>query len=551
MAGSFMGLSIAVSGLQANQRALSVTSHNVANANTEGYSRQRLDMKAYRPDQLPGDMGTLGTGVDVESVRQIRDDFLDFQYRGENSKYSEYDARMEVLENIEATLNEPSDSGIRQLMDDYFDSLQELNKNPESLSVRTLVRERAIALTTGIGNMTSTLKDLQKDLNFEFEVSVNNLNNYASQVADLNKIIYESELVGGTANDVRDQRNLILDKMSELADIDYYEDHNEQFHVSIGGHEIVSHTRSDEVVLTERDEKLNYSDVDGLVDITWEDGTPFNANTGRIKGIRDVRDDVEGDDKGIPYYVDKLNEFMSTLTSEINRIHRGGFNLHGETNVDFFTINGMTTEEFSNYLLTEGLDGSTPLDITDQVIEGIDDSMDNDEATDIIRDNTAAFFDSNPQLEGKSIRLIDDRYYVVDVISADQISISKDLEDVNNMAASITEEDLPGDGGNILDMANVRHDVALYDWGSPDDFVKSLVSNLGVDGQATESLVTNQELLLKNVETSRDSVMGVSIDEEMTDMIRFQNAYSANARMINAMDEMLELIVNRLGLVGR
>ncbi len=551
MGSSFLGLSIAMSGLFANQRALSVTSHNVANANTEGYSRQRLDMNAYRPDELGGGMGTLGTGVDVEAVKQIRDAFLDFQYRGENSKLSEHQARFEVIQNIEATLNEPTDSGIRQLMDDFFDSIQELNKNPESLSVRTLVRERAIALTSGIGNMTSSLKDLQKDMNFEFEVSVNNLNNYASQVADLNKIIFETELTGGTANDVRDQRNLLLDKMSELADIDYYEDNNQKFHVSIGGHEIVSHVRSDELMLIERDEKLNYTDVEGLVDIQWTDGTPFNAKTGRVKGILDVRDNIEGDDKGIPYYLDKINEFMSTLTSEINRIHRTGYDLQGETNIDFFTMNGMTTEEFGEHLLTYGLDGGSPIDVTDQITSNITPDMDHNDSTEQIRENSKVFFENNPQLKGKNIRLIDDRYYVVDVIQADQLSISKDLEDVNKMAASTTVEGLPGNGGNILNMANVRHDVELYDWGSPDDFIKSLVSNLGVDGQATKSIVDNQELLVKNVSISRDSVMGVSLDEEMADMIRFQNAYSANARMINAMDEMLDLIVNRLGLVGR
>lgn len=551
MSSSFLGLSIAMSGLFANQRALNVTSHNVSNANTEGYSRQRLDMKAYRPDILAGGMGTLGTGTDVEAVRQIRDKFLDFQLRGEMSKLTEHEARYEVIRNIEATLNEPTDSGIRQLMDDFFESIQELNKHPESLSVRTLVRERAIALTTGIGNMASSMKDLQKDLNFEFEVSVNNLNNYASQIADLNQIIFETELTGGTANDVRDQRNLLLDKMSELADIDYYEDHNNKFHVSIGGHEIVSHVRADSLVLTEREEKNNYTDIEGLVDIAWEDGSPFRAKAGRVKGILDVRDEIEGDDKGIPYYLDKLNSFMSTLTAEFNRIHSTGYDLHGETNIDFFTIDGMSTEDFREHLLAYGLDGGSPMDVTDQINQGITDDMSDADATELIRENSSNFFDNNPQLKGKTLRLIDDRYYVVDVIPADQISISKDLEDVNRIAASSTVEGLPGGADNVLNMVNIRHDVELYDWGSPDDFVKSLVSNLGVDGQATKSIVLNQELLVKNVSVSRESVMGVSLDEEMADMIRFQNAYSANARMINTMDEMLDLLVNRLGLVGR
>ncbi|GKT30947.1 flagellar hook-associated protein FlgK, partial [Aduncisulcus paluster] len=189
---------------------------------------------------------------------------------------------------------------------------------------------------------------------------------------------------------------------------------------------------------------------------------------------------------------------MSTLTSEINRIHRTGYDLHGETNIDFFTMNGMSTEEFSEYLLTRGLDGGSPMDVTDEILSGVTDDMDHGDATDKIRENSKTFFENNPQLEGKNIRLVNDRYYVVDVIPADELSISEDLEDVNKIAASTTVEGLPGDGGNILNIANVRHDTALYDWGSPDDFVKSLVSNLGVDGQATKSIMDNQELLVKN-----------------------------------------------------
>ena len=551
MGSSFMGLSIAYSGLTASQRALSVTSHNVANANTEGYSRQRLDMQAYRPDYLPGGMGALGTGVEVNPVKQIRDKFLDFKYRGENSEYAEWNAKFEVLKNIETILNEPSDSGMRQLMDDFYSSIQEMNKNPESLSVRTLVRERALALVKGISGMSTSMKDLQRDMNFEFEVAVSDMNGYAKQIADLNKIIFESELEGGTANDARDQRNLLLDKMSEYADIDYFEDSEKRFTVSIGGHAIVSHYRADELVVSKRENKKNPEDVDGLVDVRWKDGTPFRPNTGKLQGILDVRDNVDGADKGIPYYVRRLDNFMDTMVAEINRIHSQGYDLQGGTGTNFFTIDGMTTKEFNDHLKDFGLDNGPGADVTLEIEKGLTSSMTDAEKTKKITENIGNFLKANPQYETKSIHYVDGRYLVVDKIKADQISVAKELDDVNYIAASKTQSGIPGDGDNMLAIAEVRHNVNLYDWGSPDDYVKSLISNLGVDGQAALNLAKNQELLINNVEISRQSTMGVSLDEEMTQMVKYQHAYSASARMVNVIDSMLDTIVNRLGLVGR
>ena len=142
-------------------------------------------------------------------------------------------------------------------------------------------------------------------------------------------------------------------------------------------------------------------------------------------------------------------------------------------------------------------------------------------------------------------------YYVVDRMKASQMTIAKDLEDLNKFAAATRVEDLPGDGTNILKMIATRHNVELYDWGAPEDFIKSLVSNLGVDAAESNRVSKNQALLVNEYSTARDSIMGVSLDEEMANMIKYQTAYNANARMVNVFDEMLDLVVNRLGTVGR
>jgi flagellar hook-associated protein 1 FlgK len=551
MSSAFLGLNISLSGLFANQRALGVTAHNIANVNTEGYTRQRMTMTQYRPDNLTGGLGTLGVGVDVTAVQQIRDEYIDYKLRAETSELGEWEARADVLSQIEDIFNEPSDTSISQILEDFYEAVQELSNNPENLTARTLVRESGIAFTEGINRISTSLKDLQEDMNIEFKSSVDLINQYAEEIVTFNKTIYQYELDGGTANDVRDQRNLVLDKLSELVDIEYYEDDQNRFHVSISGHELVSHYRADELVLEQRTEKVNEDDADRLYDVKWADGNKFTTSSGKVKGLLDIRDSMEGDTKGIPYYLDKLNEFVDTFSAEVNRIHQAGYGLDESTGVAFFTIDGMTTEEFEEYLLEEGLDGGAAVDVTSAILNGTSDSNTFDENTEIINDNINTLLESNPSYSNKSVRLVGDKYYIVDKLKSSQITISADIDDLNKIATASDSEELPGDGTNMGNIFNTRHNTKLYDWGAPEDFVKSLISNLGVDAGQADNVVTNQELLTNQLIIQKESVSGVSLDEEMTEMIKFQNAYNANARMVNVFDEMLDLVVNRLGTVGR
>jgi flagellar hook-associated protein 1 FlgK len=553
MSSSFLGLNISLSGLFANQRALSVTSHNIANANTEGYSRQRMDMTQFRPDTIPG-LGTLGIGVDVTAVQQIRDEYIDYKLRDENSTLGEWTARADTLSQIEGIFNEPSDTSITKLMEEFYSAVQELQKNPENLTARTLVRQSTIALSDGINRMSTSLKDLQSDLNFEFNNAVNDINRIAQQIVDMNKIIYESELgADGKNNDVRDQRNVLIDELSEFVEVDYYEDNKGRFHLSVGGHLLVSHFRADSLEVKKRgsDEKLNENDSNDLYEVRWSDGNKLTTGAGRLKGLEDMRDNSEGDLKGIPYYVNQLDDFVDTFSAEINRIHQEGYGLDGSTGTAFFTINGMSTKEFEDYLRKEGLNGAPGVDVTSAVLEGVTEDMDSEERTKKIRENIASVLGANEAYKNKSIRLVGDEYLVVDKIKSDDLSIASDLSDLNKIAAAAGNVDIPGDGRNMLEILNTRHDVDLYDWGAPEDFVKSLVSNLGVDTKQATNVVSNQKLLVNNFTINRESVSGVSLDEEMTNMIKFQNAYNANARMTNVFDEMLDLVVNRLGTVGR
>jgi flagellar hook-associated protein FlgK len=550
MSAGFLGLNTALSGLFANQRSLGIVSHNIANANTEGYSRQVMNTKAYQPQVLPGGMGTLGVGVDVTAVKQIRDNYLDFKFRVETSVKSEWDARASVLTELEGIFNEPSDSSIAELMDQYYESLQSLQKNPENLTARTLVRQNTIALSEGTRRISTMLKDLQSDLNFQFQSAVGEVNSLADQIAKLNETIYKAELEGGIANDVRDQRNVLVDKLSELVNVDYYEDEQNRFYVLVGGQQLVAHYRSDTLQLVPREKKLNPDDGDEIMDVQWANGNKLNVTSGKLLGLREVRDNITGDKKGIPYYVDKLNEFIDTFSSTFNEIHEGGYGLDGSTGNYMFTIKNMTTAEYKDYLINKGLNGLPATEITSSVLDGVS-ALPVDEQLDKINDNISKVLANNPDYKDKTVKLIDDKYYIVDRMKASDITIAKDLEDLNKFAAGTNLEDLPGDGTNILKLIETRHNVKLYEWGAPEDYIKSLVSNLGVDAAEANRVSTNQALLVNEYGTAKDSIMGVSLDEEMANMIKFQTAYNANARMVNVFDEMLDLVVNRLGTVGR
>ncbi|MCG8540284.1 MAG: flagellar hook-associated protein FlgK [Clostridia bacterium] len=478
MTSTFSGFSIARSGIFASQRALNVNSHNIANANTPGYTRQRLDVSPSNPIILGNGQGVMGTGVDTDNISQIRDEFLDLRYRDENTTFGEWEARSDILKYVENIFNEPSDSGVQKVSDNFFNSLQELSKGADDLSTRALVRESAISFTTSVKHMVHQFETLQKDTDFEITATVNQINGYAEEIAKLNEAIRISELDGSKANDLRDERNLLLDELSELVNVDYYEDGNQRFSVLLNGRPLVSHDKTNKLTYSKRNTELNSYDAVGLHEVQWEDDIKFKPKSGKLKGLIDMRDNISGEEKGIPYYMERLNHFTAVFAEEMNNIHRGGFTLNGTTGIDLFTFN--------------------PAD------------------------------------------------------AAKSISISNDIEDdLANIAASSIATGLPQNGENALRMADARHDSTLYGWGSPEDFFASMVSNLGVDRQGAIRMVKNGSVLLNQVEANRQSISGVSLDEEMANMIQFQHSFNANSRMITTMDEMIDTIINRMGIVGR
>ncbi|MCD5413689.1 MAG: flagellar hook-associated protein FlgK, partial [Clostridiales bacterium] len=306
MRSTFLGFNTVKSGLFAAQRALDITGHNISNVNTKGFTRQRLHQASSTPLAVFGGRGMLGTGVDSIEINQFRNEFLDFKYRGEVNAEGFWESKQQNLEFIEAIFNEPSETGISTVIDELFSSFQELSKNPESLTTRALVRQRGIAFANSLNHTYEQLEKMARDLNFDVGITVNSINAYADQISILNDQIFRAEIDGSNANDLRDQRNLLIDKLSRIVDVEIVErvdinDHvtrgqendgaNRKLVIQINGQPLVSHDRSFHLS-TESTKPSTFDSQIEMYDIKWANGSLFDTDgiSGELKALIDMRD---------------------------------------------------------------------------------------------------------------------------------------------------------------------------------------------------------------------------------------------------------------------
>lgn len=484
------GFNTAVSGLLASQRALYVTNHNIQNMTTEGYSRQVAKQRATNPMNLPG-VGFLGTGTEIYDVERMRDSYVDFKYWNESAPKGEWEVKRDKLMEIEKLLGEPSDSSFRQYLDDFFSSINELSKNPSDYSFRQPVKEAALALTKHINETAKRLDNLQKDTVFSIDTKVKQVNDIAHQISSLNVQIYGLEIDGKSANDLRDKRELLVDNLSKIANVKVDESAEGKYRVSISGVSIVDH----DYVSPIEYKRETPGDNKSKKTLEWANGGKLNLKGGELKGLIEL---VEGKGKvdengkgciyrGIPFYQEKLDEFAKGFAEGINEVHKNGCGYKKDDKEIAFFVDGEGNE-------------------TD--------------------------------------------------IKAINIAISdKILEDVGNIAVAKDDGNDVEDNRNMLAILALRENKNFFkdgmSKGTPDDFIKSMLSNLAVDSMQAQRMDSTQELIMNNIVKRRQSESGVSENEEMGNMVRFQHVYSASARMITTLDTILDVTINRLGLVGR
>ena len=525
MQGSFFGLNVAVRGLYVSQRNLDVANHNINNVNTPGYSRQESVQQASEPVALFDGSGMIGTGSEVVAINRVREEFMDYKYWSENYQLGAWEARKELLSDFEVLFNEPSDSGFNEIMNEFYSAFQELSKEPESMVVRSLIRQKAITFTKYFNNMATQFEKMQSDINFRVNMKVEEVNSLGEQIQQINRQIYIQELDGNVANDLRDKRGALVDKLSKIVNVQAQEvvtgtlpDGREDKHfvITISGRTFIDHFRQIKLTTTQRDAstKLNEEDIENLFEVEWEDGISLDIRGGELRGYLDMRDGNDGlngspEYKGIPYYIRKLNEFVRTYAQTFNeglgtaQGHASGYRLDSvvgdlPSDVRFFTMIG---------------DDGEPIDSTEFLA-----------------------------LPGVTIP---DKY---DNLTAKNFTVGQDIrDDLNNISASDQPEQI-ANAEIINDILSMRHDDSMFTEGRPEDFMKSLISVLGIDSQQAVKMSASQDVIVDQIENKRTSISGVSLDEEMANMVRYQHTYNASARMIATMQEIYDTLVNKLGV---
>jgi flagellar hook-associated protein 1 FlgK len=478
MGSTFGGLETGIRGLRAHQIALRTTGQNIANADTPGYSRQVAVLETTAPYTYPSlhnsnGVGQIGTGVEAGRILRMRDDFIDLQLRNENALKGKWGLRQNTLEQLEVVINEPSDSSISARLKQFWNALNELATRSEDSSVRASVNENAIVFAQSLRHTHRQLIDLQGDLNQQLSVYTDKINTMAKQIAELNEVIGKVKGSNQEPNDLIDQRERLVQQLSEITNITVSTDKHNRFNIAINGAILVSGDSYSTMKVRKNTAK------NGLDEVVWADnGLPVSFTNGEIKGLLDTRDiDVQ-------YFIDALNEFTGTLINRFNEVHQAGYGLDDSSHKVFFTGHDAADIEV-NHLI----------------------SMD------------------------------------LNLIAASD----------NTATLGELPHGAPGNGQNARKLANViKRDLLLnQNSATLTEYYNGLIAKLGIDSEKANATYINQETLVNYLQDRQDTVAGVSMDEEMSNLIRFQNAYNASTRYMTTIDEMLDKIINGMGVVGR
>lgn len=423
MAGLLSSLNTAKSGMNVSQVAIQTTSHNISNINTPGYSRQQVKQTASSAYSTPGSnmsfsAGQIGTGAQINDVTRVRNTFYDYQFRSESHNYGATSVKYNYYQNIESIFNEPSDTAISSTLNDFFNSWNELAKDPNSSGVKNVVLESANNLASSISNAYDKLDSLGNSLNDQQDAILKDINSKISELKELDKNIKVIQGSGKSPNDLLDQRDSILDELSYKIDI----------------------TNSDVKKL------LETANADGR-ELTLDDFKKLGADkvSGELQGTISMQEDIQK-------YKDSLTTLADTVIKTVN---------------DKLTGDNLFTNQ-----------------------------------------------------------------------SGKIISVSQTIKD-NPDSITVTADE-------ALKLYNTKNEKLTIDGKdlTINNFYNSIIQEVGQQSAAVIRDESNQSKLLSNIDSSRASVSGVSLDEEMINLIQFQHAYSASAKVLSTIDSLLDVVVN-------
>jgi len=439
-------MDMALSGMRAAQVAIDVTSHNIANASTEGYARQRVNFTS-KPGYL-GRSSLIGGGVEVASVQRIADRFVTRQIRQQVGEQGYYGALESRLSDIESIFNEADDNGLPAAFGDFYSGLAVVASHPEDAGVRVTAMNSGQLMASKLRGARERLMSLDRENRLQLGFAVEQVNANLSRIADLNAKIAGAARLGNAVGDLQNERDQVLEEVAKSLQARISVSYDDgAATVSLQGHSLVLGGQAVELVISG-----SGLHIDG-------DTTPLGAGQGEIGAMLELRDSI------LPNYLNDLDALATALITDFNAVHATGYGLDGSTGTNLFS----------------GTDASN--------------------------------IEINPAL-----------------LAAPQ-----------KFAASATGE--PGDVGGIEALIALR-DQASLSGSTHEEYYAQMVGGIGAE---TKSAIDNQGsigTILTALKNRRDSVAGVSLDEEMTNLIRLQQAYNAAARVVAMVDEMFQTAVN-------
>ncbi|QHQ60666.1 flagellar hook-associated protein FlgK [Anaerocolumna sedimenticola] len=563
-------LYIGVSGLRTSQNSLNTTAHNLANVGTTGYVRQQVVQSDSRYIKWGvTHLSTLqsGLGVDIETVRQVRDVFLDKAYRQEVGRQGFYEVQYEAVQEVESMYGELEGVAFQNSMSDLWTSLQELSKTPSLIETRSTVVQNAESFLERAEAIQDQLKKYQINLNTQIQDKVDRVNEIADEIYNLNNKISRYESNGlEHANDLRDERNNLLDELGQIISITYKEDSNGVVTVNAEGVPLVTESNTFEMGTAK------VSDSSDLLKPVWTDfnnADVFNleneatskndTDVGSLKGLLVCR----GDDTA--NYTDMLlsqDEYNSTINTSVIMTVQAQFDqlIHGVVTAinDILCPNKeITLADGTKMTVLDEENAPAGMDSNHTMGEALFErkSMERYETVNVmvkVVDPITGAVTSEPKTVKKYNAEDKDNNYSLYTLG--ELEINKDIKS-NYSLIPISSNAGTGDVDQKVAEALVTKWKEPFATISPNtltknnfsDYYTSFIGELATRGEELNSISTNQATLASNIDDQRQQVAGVSSDEELTNLIKFQHAYNASSRYINVIDEMLEHIISTLG----
>lgn len=620
---TFAGIELGKRSLMAHNLQVSTAGHNISNADTEGYSRQRVQIKTmdplYRPDLSRAETpGQIGQGSSIESVTRLRDELLDQRIVAQGNQETYWETREKYYSMIEDIYNEPDEISVRGNMDKYWQGWQELSMYPESQAARQAVVTRGESLAESIQQRFKSLAGVGTLLNGDIEASVKQVNNLTSQIAKLNEEIVKSKAMGDNPNDLLDRRDVLVENLSKIANITSDNRDSDEFMIHLEGHILVQGkvARGFDVEPT--------TDNSGYSKVVWAD-TKENVQVsgGSLGALIELRDvDIRNE-------LQSLNTMTMNFADLVNDVHRNAIGANNVTGLDFFSQQPFVNDVNGNYdrngdgvedssyifrftgtnalnpqekvglegeMILSGKNGNVTVpyhstDTIEDVVARINDS-DGEVKAYLDRNNhlvLKATTATNPDNPDFVIRHVEDsgmfltgysgilsmsgeegaynfdsanavnalrqnaQFSVSPVTNpAAYVSVNQEIKkDVLSVAAAypVRERSMIGDGRAATEIASIRNTYVMIGKDRTfDDYFANSVTNVGLKGEQAEIQYLSQNAIMNDLRGLRDSISGVNIDEELADIIKFQHGYNAAAKFVSVIDNMLDTVINRLGV---